>query len=85
MEQQKQKKNTECFFYSVLDYGSFIAEEACILDGMNFHCIDSLKCFISFKMFVFISRLGKLIHLTCDFRREYAPWCRNVLEISGTE
>jgi len=45
MEQQKQKQNTECFFHDLLDHGGFIAKEACILDGMNFHCIDSLKCF----------------------------------------
>ena len=57
MEQQKQKQNTECFFYGVLDHGGFMAEEACILDGMYFHCIASLKCFIWYKMFIFISRL----------------------------
>jgi len=81
----RSKSKIQCFFYGVLDHGDYIAEEACILDGMNFHCIDSLKCFIWFKIFVFISRLEKLIHLSCDIRRKHARWCRNVLEISGAE
>jgi hypothetical protein len=30
MAQQKQKQNTDSFFYRVLDHGGFIAQEACV-------------------------------------------------------
>jgi hypothetical protein len=108
MAQQKQKQNTECFFYRVLDHGALSHRNLAspghpmtasvlrnkikgtaftykpslqimclglghqILDGANFHCIDSQKCCILYKMFVFMSRFEKLMYLSCDVRREYA-------------